>query len=418
MNNRHTLLSIYLAWQTFHKTKARSFLTVFGVMVGIAMVIIVLSAGRGVKSIILDEISSFGDNWVNIEVKIPSTGKNSQENSNALAQGVTITTLTREDMEKVVTIDNIQDAYASVTTQVVISYGQEKERPLVFAVTPSYYGIDKTELAKGRFFSLEEEQGLDQVVVLGSDIADNLFGNQDPIEKTVKIDGKGYRVIGVMESIGATGFINMDETIYLPLKTVQQKIMGIDHVIWIVAQLKDNAFAESTAEEIRFVLREQHNITDPSKDDFAVTTMNEALAIVETIVIGITGLLVVLATISLTVGGVGIMNVMYVSVAERTFEIGLRKAVGATKKQILLQFLTEATVITVLGGIAGIIVGIGISYLIALGAQFAGLAWSFEISLASIIMSVAFSIAVGLFFGLYPAKKAADLDPILALRKE
>lgn len=416
--NNHYLLSLKLALQTFHKTKGRSFLTVFGVMIGIAMVIIVLSAGRGVKSLILDEISSFGDNWINIEVKIPSASKNSQENSGGLAQGVTITTLTTDDMEQIKRLTNINEAYAGVTTQVVISYGAQKERPMVFAVTASYPSIDKTEVQKGRFFTEEEEQGLDQVVVLGSEIAERLFANQDPLEKTVKIDGKGYRVIGVMESIGATGFMNMDEIIYLPLKTVQQKIMAIDHVLWIIAQTKDNSKAASTAQEISWLMREQHDIDDPSKDDFAVTTMNEALAIVETIVRGITGLLVVLATISLLVGGVGIMNVMYVSVAERTFEIGLRKAVGATRGQILRQFLTEATVITLIGGVSGIVVGIVISYLIALGARFAGLAWSFEISLFSIIVSVGFSLLVGLFFGIYPAKQAADLDPIAALRKE
>ncbi len=412
------LRSVRMALHTFQKTKGRSFLTVFGITIGIAMVIVVLSAGRGVKSLILNEVSSFGDDWINIEIKIPSAGKTSQENSSGIARGVTITTLKREDMNAIVRLKNIQEAYAGITTQVVVSYAQQKERPSVFGVTASYHGIDKTEVVNGRFFSEEEENAASQVVVLGAEIATDLFANQDPVGQNVKIDGKGYRVVGVMESIGATGFLNMDDIVYLPLKTVQRKIMGIDHVLWIVGQTVDNSKAETTAEEIRWLMRDRHDIPNPDKDDFSVTTMNEALGIVNTVVTGITGLLVVLAAISLLVGGVGIMNVMYVSVAERTFEIGLRKSVGASKKEILRQFLTEAIVITLLGGVAGIFIGVLISYLVAFGAQSAGLAWSFEISLFSIMLSVVFSVAVGLFFGLYPAKKAAALDPISAIRQE
>lgn len=417
MSNKH-FQSFQLAVRTFRKTKGRSFLTVFGVMVGIAMVITVLSAGRGVKGLILNEVSSFGDDWINVEIKIPSTGKTSQENASGVARGVTITTMSIDDMEAIKRLNNIGEAYAGVTTQVTVSFRQETERPSVFAVTPSYNVIDKTEVINGRFFTEDENNGASQVVVLGSEIATNLFANQDPVGKQVKIDGKGYRVVGVMESVGATGFINMDEIIYLPLKTTQKKIMGIDHVLWIIAQTVDNSKAENTAEEIRWLMREQHDISDPDKDDFAVTTMNEALTIVGTVVTGITGLLVVLAAISLLVGGVGIMNVMYVSVAERTFEIGLRKSVGATESEILRQFLTEAVVITMIGGVAGLLVGVFISYIIALGAQFSGIAWSFEISLFSIILSISFSVLVGVFFGLYPAKKAASLDPIAALRQE
>jgi putative ABC transport system permease protein len=416
--NKKKFLSIQLALQTFQKTKARSFLTVFGITIGIAMVIIVLSAGRGVKALILNEVSSFGDDWINIEVKMPSASKNSQENATGLARGVIITTLVREDMEKITRLKNIDKAYAGITTQVVISHDQEKERPTIFGVTADYYGIDKTEIVNGRFFSDQEDRSLAQVVVLGSEIATDLFANQDPVGQSVKIDGKAYRVIGVMESIGATGFFNMDEMIYVPLRTVQKKIMGIDHVLWIIAQTVDNSKAEVTAEEIRWLMRERHDITNIEKDDFAVTTMNEALEIVNTVLVGITGLLIVLAALSLLVGGVGIMNVMYVSVAERTFEIGLRKAVGASEKEILRQFLTEAVVITLIGGIAGIVMGVFVSYIIALGAQFAGLSWAFEISLFSVFLSVTFSFFVGLFFGLYPAKKAASLDPILAIMQE
>ena len=221
-----------------------------------------------------------------------------------------------------------------------------------------------------------------------------------------------------MESKGSAGFFDMDSLVYIPLKTVQKKIMGVDHVLWIIGQTIDNSIAETTAEEIRWLMRDRHDITDPDKDDFSVTTMTESLEIVGTIILGITWLLIALSAISLLVGGVGIMNVMYVSVAERTFEIGLRKSVGASKKDILHQFLTEAVVITGIGGVVGIFFGVLVSGLIAFGAQYQGLAWTFRISIFSILLSVSFSTAVGLLFGLYPARKAAELDPIDAIRTE
>ena len=416
MNKR--LLPLTLALQTFRKTKARSSLTVFGIMIGIAMVIIVLSAGNGMKSLILSEVSSFGDNWIDIEVKIPSTQKNSQENSNALARGVTITTLTQDDMEAVKDISAIHAAYAGITSQVVASRAQEKKRVTVFGVTPEYHGIDKSEVVEGDFFTDADDRSGVHVVVLGSDIRDILFGNDEAVGKTVSIDGKTYEVAGVMESLGSTAFMNMDEIIYIPLTTVQRDIMGVRHVLWIIAQMKKEANPEAVAEEIRGVIRERHNVSNPDKDDFSVTTMSEALSLVDTIFKGITGLLVALATISLIVGGVGIMNVMYVSVAERTFEVGLRKSVGATDRNILSQFLVEAIIITLIGRLFGIVIGATISFFISLGARSQGLTWEFSISWFSVVLSVSFSTLVGLFFGLYPAKKAASLDPINALREE
>lgn len=412
------LLPIRLAFDTFKKAKARSSLTVFGVMIGIAMVIIVLSSGNGVKSLILDEVSSFGDNWINIEIKIPSASKTSQENSSGIARGVQITTLNHGDLEALIDLPNIETGYAGITTQSAITFGAEQLRASVFGVSATYDDISDMQMDQGRFYTEDEDRSAAQVVVLGNKVAKNLFGNADPVGKIAKIDGKGYRVVGVSEELGATGFIDMDEIIYIPTKTVQKKIMGIDHVLWIVVQTIDNTKAESTAEEIRFVMRERHDITNPDKDDFSVTTMNEALSIIETILLGITGLLIVLSMISLLVGGVGIMNVMYVSVAERTFEIGLRKSVGASENEILKQFLVEAVVITMLGGVTGIIAGFMISYLISVGAQYAGLKWDFTISVLSILLGVSFSALVGVFFGLYPAKKAARLDPIAALRQE
>ena len=414
MNNIKQAISIAL--QSMKKNKMRSLMTVFGIMIGIAMVVIVLSAGNGIKGLILEEISSFGDDWINVEIKIPSTQKNSTENSSAIARGVQITTLTEQDQKAIEGLDNIKNTYAGVTTQVVISHDGEKKRPTVFGVSNGYADIAKVTLSEGRFYTEEDKNA--QVVVLGSEVKKSLFGENKAVGEVVKIEGKNYRVSGVMEPIGSTGFVNRDEIIYIPLRTTQKRIMGIDHVLWLIAQTKDNSKAEATAEEMRWLIRDRHGITDIDKDDFAVTTLAEAISIVNVIITGITWLLIGLAAISLLVGGVGIMNVMYVSVAERTFEIGLRKSVGATKQNIMQQFLTEATVMTLLGGIIGVCVGGFISLMISLIATQLGYVWTFKISILSIILSTTFSALVGIGFGLYPARKAASLDPIVAIRQE
>jgi len=410
--------SLSLATQTLKQNKLRSSLTIFGILIGIALVIIVMSAGNGVKGIVLNEISSFGDDWIQVEIKIPSAAQSSQENTQALSQGVTITTLTRDDEKAILKLNNIDDAYSGVTAQSIVQYKTEKTQPMIFGVTPSYIDIDTSEVAEGIFYDNEDERAAAQVVVLGSEVRDVLFGNQNAVGEIVKVGGKNFTVIGVMEERGATGFFNMDKTVYIPLKTVQKKIMGIDHVLYIFAQVKDNTKSESTAEEMRWLIREQHSITDPDKDDFAVTTQTEALGIVDVVVFGMTMLLIVIAGISLVVGGVGIMNVMYVSVVERTFEIGLRKSVGATEKNIMRQFLTEAVLITFIGGFLGVVLGGLISFAVATGAQSQGLAWEFKISITSVLIATVFSIAVGLVFGIYPAKQAAKLDAITALRAE
>lgn len=411
-------LGFTLALASLRNNRSKTLLTVFGITIGITLVVIVLSAGNGLKGIIMGQIAGFGDNWIDVEVKVPETGKNSNENANSQASGVVITTLTEQDMEAIRKVSNIKNAYASITSQATFSYGSEKLRPTIFGVTPSYVEIDKSTVEFGRFFTEEENKSASKVVVLGSEVAKILFPSSDPIGKLIKVDKSNFEVVGVMEELGNSGFMNKDMMAYMPVRTVQKKLLGVDHVQWIIAESKNPALIESTADEIRFIVRERHDITDINKDDFAVTTMDEAVQIVGTIVFGITALLIALSCISLLVGGVGIMNVMYVSVAERTFEIGLRKSAGATTSDILWQFLMEAVVLTLFGGVLGVAFGILFSFLIAVIAQAIGFDWKFQVSIFSLILSTGFSTLVGIIFGLYPAKKAASLDPMVAIRQE
>ena len=221
-----------------------------------------------------------------------------------------------------------------------------------------------------------------------------------------------------MAEKGASFGFDYDSIVYIPTKTLQKRLLGTDYVMGIMGRVIDMSKIDSTKEDIEYLLRDNHDITDPDKDDFKVTTMDEIRETLETVTGGITLLLVALVCISLIVGGVGITNIMYVTVAERTFEIGLRKAIGAKSKDILYQFLFEAMLLTSAGGVMGAISGILISYIVYYAAVSYGLNWSFSISIFSIILAIGFSTLVGLFFGIYPAKKAAALDPIDALRKE
>lgn len=411
--------SLKLGIRQLANNKLRASLTIFGITIGIAVVIIVMSAGNGVKGLILSEVDSFGDNWINVEIKVPSAGKASSENAQSLARGVTITTLTLDDAKAVGELDNVEQFYAGITTQAVFTNGSEKKQPTIFAVTEEFIDIDAgSSLEKGRFFTNDEGASLSQVVVLGADLKDTLYGNADAVGTTLKVDGKSFRVVGVMKGRGATGFFNWDEVAFIPLQTAQKKLMGIDHILFFIAQIIDSSIAESTAEEMRWLIRDRHEIDDPIKDDFSVTTQQESIELIDSIFFGIQTLLVVLAAISLVVGGVGIMNVMYVSVIERTFEIGLRKSVGATEGEIQRQFLTEAIVLTLAGGVIGIIFGVLFSFIVAQLARYFGFNWDFIISIPSIIIGTLFSIVVGIGFGYFPAKKASGLDPIDALRRE
>ncbi len=288
----------------------------------------------------------------------------------------------------------------------------------LWGVSPSFIDIDTSEVEAGRFFTDEEDKSLAKVAVIGQSIKDDYFGEQNPLGKYLKIGKNNYKVIGVLEEKGMMMTMDMDDMVYLPLRTLQKLVMGIDHVMFVIGELIDQQIAQATADDLTLMMRDRHGITDPNKDDFAVTTMEEMMGIFDSIFDAVTLLLMAIVAVSLVVGGVGIMNIMFVSVTERTSEIGLRKAVGASSQSILAQFLWEAVVLTFSGGVIGIIVGVLFSLVTAIGAQSQGFDWPFIIKPMSLIIAVGVSVIIGLAFGLYPAQKAAKKDPIEALRFE
>ncbi|MCX6792985.1 MAG: ABC transporter permease [Candidatus Falkowbacteria bacterium] len=401
--------------------KMRTSLTLLGLIIGITTVIIVFSAGEGIRGLVMGQVESFGTDAINTEVKVPNNKKgqaSDSQSSNALATGVQITTMTLSDMADINRLPNIITSYAGVLSQEQASYGNEVRKAFIYGVGSTYLDVDKTEIAEGRFYTAAEENSLAPVIVLGSSIKDKLFGNSDAIGKSVRLRQERFTVIGIAKPKGAVMFMNFDDFIYMPTKTLQKKLMGIDYVSFIISKVSDTSRSDVTAEDIKDLLRRNHDISDPERDDFRVTTMAEAMATLNTITNALTFLLLAIVMISLVVGGVGIMNVMYVSVTERTMEIGLRKAVGATSSNIMQQFLIESILLTILGGVVGCILGSVVAYLISLAAGAFGITWAFSIPIRAFVVAISFSAFFGIVFGVTPARAAAKLDPIEALRSE
>ena len=423
--------------------KLRTGLTVLGIVIGIASVIIVFSAGEGIRGLINDQLESFGGtDLIETEIKIPSGKKGAaaeQQSAVAIVQGAQVTTLTLDDYQDLLKLSNVKNGYASIIGQELVSYAEQSERASLFGATASLIEIDKTEIAGGRFYTEEEDKSRESLAVLGSKMKEKLFGSNDPLGKYVTIRRKKFKVIGIAKERGAVFGLDYDNFIFVPVRTLQKKILGIDHLMFMFHQLADPGLADDTAEQARIILRENHDIeskplalepgqpiirsigqgmTDTSEDDFRVVTMKESRAILDTVTNAVTLLLLAITAISLIVGGVGVMNIMYVIITERTAEIGLRKAVGARYNDILLQFLLEALIITLIGALAGILIGAAVSYLIALAAGYFNFNWRFLIPLNAYFTALSFALVFGLGFGLYPARKAARLDPIDALRKE
>lgn len=405
---------VKMSIRTLRINKIRTLLTVLGVIIGISSVMIIVSAGDSMKKLVNGQLESFGSSLIQTETRVPeqSGGVSSQAN------GVVITTMTLDDREAVNRLPNIARSYGHVMAQDLLAWEGNIKKTIIFGVSPEYIEMGSAKVAEGRFYTKEEDDNMARVIVLGSKVKEQLFGNSSALGQNIKINKMNYKVVGVMESQGTVLFFDYDTLAYIPLQTTQKLLLGINYIQSISAEMIDLKKGDETKEEIAALLRERHDINDPKRDDFAVSTMAEAMDMLNTIIGGVTLLLIALAMVSLIVGGVGIMNIMYATVAERTFEIGLRKAVGSTKKNILRQFLTEAVIITILGGFGGVIVGVSATYLIYIIANAYGFAWPFSISYLGIAISLVFATLVGLIFGSYPAKKAAELDPITALRRE
>ncbi len=403
---------LQLVFDSLKRQKSRTVLTMLAISIGIAIVIVIMAAGKGIERLIMGQLDVYGADTISITARPPNKSSGSGD------VGITITSLKDKDIQQIERLPNISAAYGSIISQEAVSYNGQIKKVFVMGEGARASDIEKITFTSGNFFTQDDENSLNNVVVLGSAAKEKLFGQQEAVGQIMYIRGKTFRVIGVLAPRGSALFFDMDNILIIPTKTMQKKLLGIDYVSTVNAKMKNASESIRTKEDIVEILRENHSISDPNRDDFEVSTMAEAAGLIANVASGITLLLVALVGISLVVGGVGIMNIMYVSVAERTFEIGLRKSLGAKRKDIVWQFLLEAIVMTVGGGIIGVLVGALLALAVYALAVSSGFAWVYEVTLSSIVLSVGFSAIIGLVFGLYPARKASLLSPIDALRRE
>ena len=402
--------------------KGRTFLTILGITIGVAGVIVIISLGAGAQSLILGQVTKLGSNLLYVQ-----PGKTAD--SGAPIPGLVITSLVDTDVDAIRSqVPTAVAVNASVQGAATVTWNNKTADATFVGTDEEYPKVANFTMASGQFFTAAENSGGENVVVLGSSISQQLFGDSgtNPIGQVVKIKssiqdkvgGVPLRVIGVIDTRGSSFFQNQDEIVYMPLIIGQEQILGIHYLNSIYVKVDDASNIDFTISEITRVLKQQHHILNDIDIDFTIRNQADAVKILSTITNALSLFLAAMAAISLVVGGIGILNIMMVTVAERTREIGLRKAVGATKKAIRNQFLLESILLTGLGGVIGIILGVIISYLISLLMKYLGYDWAFLVSWISIVLSVGVSILTGVVFGLFPALKAAKLDPIDALRYE
>ncbi len=386
--------------------KLRSSLTMLGIIIGVAAVIIMISVGQGASKKISDQISSMGSNLLMVfsgTSSGPVRGASGRTN-----------TLTLEDAQAIGSLSMVANAVPELSTNATVVYNNQTWTSQADGTTPGMQTIKKWPISSGSFFTDDDVTSASNVAVIGKTVADNLFpSGADPVGQTIRINKLAFTIVGVLASKGAAMMgQDQDDVIYVPISTVQKRMIGANYVRTINVQTETENSMTYVQSNIEELLRERHRITGSKSDDFTVRNLTSVLEAAETATGTMTMLLASVAAVSLLVGGIGIMNIMLVSVTERTREIGLRMAVGATESNIRNQFLVESLVLCLAGGVAGIITGTAGAKLIS---KFAG--WSTYVTIYSILISAGFSAAIGVFFGYYPAKKAASLDPIEALRK-
>lgn len=399
--------SFLMAWASLIANKLRSLLTMLGIIIGVAAVIALVSIGNGVKQDIENSISSLGSNLL---VVLPGAPRTPGARS---SQGF-MKSLKISDYEAIAKLEGVKAASPMTNGSYVVIYQNKNWTTSVAGVNSNFQDVNNWTMTSGRFFSDKNVQNRERVAVVGQTVVKNLFTDEDPVGKEIRVKNIPFRVIGVLKSKGnGTMGNDQDDTVLIPYTTSMERVEGIDYLRRVYVVAKDDGGIDRLQADIENLLRVRHNIKDTNLDDFNIQNMKSIMETVAQTTGTFTLFLGAVAAISLVVGGIGIMNIMLVSVTERTREIGVRKALGATYSVIVTQFLIEAVVISLMGGFIGIAFGIGASKVIGMVSGMSTI-----VSVPTIIMSFAFSMAIGLIFGIYPARKAAKLNPIDALHYE
>lgn len=386
--------------------KARSALSVLGILIGVAAVIAMLAVGKGAQKAIEARLSSLGSNLLMIRPESPNMGG---------VRGASGTTsrLTEEDVKRIAGIPHVLRVEGNVQGNAQLVYGDKNTNTQIIGATPFYAPMRNSHAYYGRFFTDAENQSRARVVLLGQSTVNTLFGKQNPLDKYIKINRVNFKVIGILPMKGSSPFRDQDDVALIPLKTAMRRTLGTLYYNSISAECDAAENIPEVMEETRRLLRRAHRLPEYKDDDFDIRNMADLQAALSGTTQTFTLLLGIVAAISLLVGGIGIMNIMLVSVSERTREIGLRKAVGAPRRAILSQFLMESAALSTLGGVIGIALGMSVSISLS---KFAG--WAAIVSPSAVLLAFVFSVTVGIVFGFWPARKASLLSPIEALRYE
>jgi putative ABC transport system permease protein len=402
------LESIQIALKALVSNKLRSLLTMLGIIIGVGAVIAMVSIGMGVRSNVQSSIASLGSNMLIVTPGASNSG-------GVRGAAGSRTTLKYDDAQAIKKkVKNIDYVSPTVSHSYQVVNGNENWNTSVYGVTPEYMSIRSLEVSAGSFITQDQLDKRERICVIGTTVAENLFGQDNPVGKNIRVDNAPYRVIGLLKSKGQSSMgQDQDDMVIVPITTAQERLLAVTYIQSINIQVTSPDKMDQVQAQIETLLRQRHHLVGEKENDFTIRNLTSLMETMTSTTTMITILLGSIAGISLVVGGIGIMNIMMVSVTERTREIGIRKALGATFSNIMLQFLIESVVIGVMGGLIGIAIGCIAAQLIAKIGGFTTV-----ITAAPIIGSFGFSVGIGLFFGIYPARKAAKLDPIEALRYE
>ncbi|MFA5827536.1 MAG: ABC transporter permease [Candidatus Paceibacterota bacterium] len=392
-------------YRSLSANKVRSSLTMLGIVIGITSVIAMVSIGNGAKASIQSSIEGLGSNLLTIIPGIVQPGRGIVSSGRGAAQ-----TLKNEDINVIKALDGVSLVSPEVSSRFQVVATGNNTNTTINGVTPDYMNVHNIAIANGSFITEANDRSIGRQVVLGATVATDLFPDQDPLGKTIRIKNVTFTVVGVLIAKGGMGFSGPDDMVFIPLSTMQKIISGMDYLSMMAVSVADKNQMTEVKDSVINALLNKHNVIEA---DFSVISQEDILGALSTIIDTFTVFLAAIASISLLVGGIGIMNMMLTTVTERTKEIGLRKAIGAKRKDINLQFLSEAVMLTFLGGLVGIILG----WLISFAVTSLGII-NTQVSLSSVLLAFGVSTAIGIIFGYYPASRASKLNPIEALRYE